>query len=161
MKFAYAPLIFFTLSISGCDLQKLQEAQRAVAASSVVAATPTATPSCANFSEYDTYLACQAATYANCNSEWQTFTGGGTALCYYPVPGWANCLPPTVTDWVYTPYTSTVCQIGITAVYWKSRSVIACGSAICACMTAPVTTTTCTGGGCPGPTPSPMPTCVP
>jgi hypothetical protein len=146
-------------ALSGCDLQKMEEAQRAAIAASSSPSSPTPTPSCGDFSEYDTYADCVHTTSANCNSQWQTFSNGGAALCYFPVDGWQGCTP-TSADWIYTPYTATVCKVGATAVYWKARSVIGCSSAVCACQNVQQVVDTCTlGVDCPVPTPSPMPAC--
>ena len=144
---------------SGCELQKIVEAQRAIEATESSSGSPTPTPSCDDFDQYDSLNDCQQTTRANCQSEWRTFSNGGIALCYYPVPGWEACSTQNA-DWIYTPYTATVCQVGATVTHWKARSVFGCSSAICACLNPQALITTCTLGlDCPTPTPSPMPTC--
>jgi uncharacterized membrane protein YraQ (UPF0718 family) len=129
---------------------------------SIAAATPVPIYTCAYFSAYDTLSACQSASKANCNSNWQTFPTGGISLCYTPVAGFEVCQVTVPTwDWLYTLY-SPWCDTGAVgpAVFRQDRSLIGCSSAICNCATIPVTSHTCTFGvDCPAASPTPSVAC--
>ena len=155
MKFLACFLIAMTLA--GCDLQKMAETQREINTTPVTGDGNTSY-ACTYFGQYNSYNDCVGDTYANCTTAWQTFPTGGVGMCYYPVAGWETC-KQTTTDWIYTAW--NVCQVGVTSNFNLSRSIISCSSSICACLTAPLLTATCSGTCSAVTTPTPMPTCAP
>ena len=110
----------------------------------------TVTYTCENYfsGEYNSMADCEAASYANCTSQWQTFPNGGLVQCFTPVTGWESCVPPAAAaDWIYSPSSgwNYLCQEGGGNVH-RGRSLIGCSSDICVCSETQSTYEVCTPG---------------
>lgn len=127
MFYKLLPLIMI-VSLSSCKKITAGDDEE----SSTTAAVLLGAYTCPSYSSnvmYDSMLACQLTTGANCTSSAEVFPNGSSATCYTPLSGWESCLssPPS---WEYTVYTlQSITPTG----YRLKRSLLGCSSETCLC----------------------------
>lgn len=113
--------------LSGCERIKANLPQESTSSSS---SSSSVTYTCYDYSngeKYNSLLACQTATGAQCASSLESFPNGSFSTCYTPMA--TDCLQ-NVPYWEYTVYTVT----GISSTgYELTRSLIGCSRNECIC----------------------------